>query len=1062
MSRPLLIRICFAALLVAGTLAVRWPVLDRQIWNLDEGSTITMAQQVLDGQVLFRDAVDNRTPLVPYVKALVLAVAGDWNANAIHVALALMIGLTAVLLWQTCRRLGREAVGVFAALAFLGLSTGLIPPIDAMAAHTGWFLIFFSALGFWFFSVAIDPPSRRAALASGACFGLAMLAKQPGLLDFGVTVVIVLLLALGRERGQAWRLLPFMVAGFALPVGAALGYFAAHDTLADLKFYAWTYNTRYYVPEVPLPQRLAAVQVPLRLLAERMPAALVLGTLAAAGLLWLAFVRERREPARAVLAWLTLGWSATGLLSTMLSGRDFAHYSIQVLPGVCLASGWGLAWCWQHAGARRVVLRALAVLALASLIVPGAWWTATADAKDDGTAGIGEIIRAHSRADERIFIWGYLPELHVFAQRLPSTRFFYTNWVTGLIPWTNVDWLEDTRYAVIPGTAEQLRQDYDRRPPAIVVDTGTHRGYLKYPLREQTWLWDKVRYEFAEVEPERARAWGCRVYRRIADAPYGAPFPAATPIDATLALELPATSPSEDTPVTVRHPGGIRTVELYKDGELYRRIEVHSPQPGTVVFNAVRSDLPPGERHFQALAVGASTIASAGAWLQVTPPAHDAGGPPLEFNATAYAPLAATSFHGPMRRFTTRDFWDAHAPAKIAYERPPGLYGIELDYQLDDLLTQGPGRFKTDGVETVVRFENERGEVKELLRRRLDATRHATDRGPQHEQVLLPLNEPGRLTIWFSPGPESDVASDWVWLKSVRGIGAPAKLFFRGQHLSATRIATPLGLARMQEGLLEVTMVHAPSEMEFELRPGMHRLKGTYGMLPTAWNGPKGSAGATFEIWHLPPRGDARRLFQIRLNPVHIPTDRGPRAFEIELPKPAEGSIRLVTLPTHPQDNAFNHTYWAALTAEEFQATIATPGRPILHEKITAPNGFNELSQDGRMVTYVHAPAELVFPRPAALHRLTGSCGLLASAYSEKEATEGARFIIEGEDADGRRVELWSRELDPQSDPADRGFIPFAVSLPDGPVRLVFRTDARAGHGVNRGWTFWHALRLDP
>lgn len=83
-DRPRLLRALFALLLVAGTLAVRWPVLDRKIWNLDERSTITMAQQILDGQVLFRDAADNRTPLVPYVKALVLAVAGDWNARAIH------------------------------------------------------------------------------------------------------------------------------------------------------------------------------------------------------------------------------------------------------------------------------------------------------------------------------------------------------------------------------------------------------------------------------------------------------------------------------------------------------------------------------------------------------------------------------------------------------------------------------------------------------------------------------------------------------------------------------------------------------------------------------------------------------------------------------------------------------------------------------------------------------------------------------------------------------------------------------------------------------------------
>lgn len=1067
-QRPLLARLLFAVLLVGGTLAVRWPVLDRQIWNLDEGSTITMAQMVLDGQVLFRDAADNRTPLVPYVKALILAVTGDWNTRAIHIAVALMLGFTAVLLWSTCRRLGHEAVGVFAALAFLGLGTGLIPPIDALAAHTGWFLIFFSALGFWLFSAALDREARPTAFASGACFGLAMLAKQPGLLDFGVTVVIVLLLALGRERAQAWRLLPAMAAGFVLPLAVTLAYFASHGALADLRFYAWTYNTQVYVPEVPLGRRLAAVQIPLRLLAERMPAALALGSAAAAGLLWLVFVRERREPAKAVLAWLTLGWSATGLLSTMLSGRDFAHYSIQVLPGVCLACSWSLAWCWRrageaHAASRRLVLRALPVLALLSLLLPGAWWTATAEARDDGTAGIGEIIRQHSRPDERIFIWGYLPELHVFAQRLPSTRFFYTNWVTGLIPWTNVDWMKDTAYAVIPGTAEQMQGDYRRRPPAIVVDSGGHRGYLKYPIREQAWLWDRVRYEFAEVEPDRARGWGCRVFRRIADAAYGTRFPAEIAESADLALELPAAAAAADAPVTVRYPAGTTSVELYKDGELYRRIETFSSAAGTVVFNAVQPDLPLGERRFQAVARGGRTLASRAATLEVTPPALDAAGPPLEFNGAAYAPLLATSIHGAMHRFPGQKFWDAHAPARLTYERPPGLYGIELDYQLNEVLAKEPARWKTDGVELIVQFEDATGARQQLLRRRLDATRHRADRGPQLEQVLLPLDQPGRIHIWISPGPVSDSASDWVWLHAVRGVGAPAKLFFRGQQLSATRIATPLGMARMTLNQLDVMMVHAPSEIEFDLLPGMHRLKGVYGLLPSAWNGPKGSAGATFEVWHLPGQGEPRRLHQIRLNPVHIPGDRPPRALNVELPRPAGGRIRLVTAPTHPQDNSFNHTYWADLTAEEFQANLATPGAPIPHAKVTAPHGYNELPEGGHEVIYLHAPSELVFPLRAGLRVLTGTCGLLTSAWSDQEVTEGARFIIEGEQADGRRTELWSRVLDPEASPTDRGFIPFTVTVPpENYVRLILRTDARRGHGLNRAWTFWHDLRLDP
>src|SRR6478609_56882 len=66
-------RALFFFVLVLGSVALRWPLLDRKIWNLDEGSTTTMAEMILHGQIPFRDAADNRTPLVPYLKAAVLA-----------------------------------------------------------------------------------------------------------------------------------------------------------------------------------------------------------------------------------------------------------------------------------------------------------------------------------------------------------------------------------------------------------------------------------------------------------------------------------------------------------------------------------------------------------------------------------------------------------------------------------------------------------------------------------------------------------------------------------------------------------------------------------------------------------------------------------------------------------------------------------------------------------------------------------------------------------------------------------------------------------------------------
>ena len=1068
-------RLLFFLVLVLGSVALRWPAMDRQIWNLDEGSTTTMAELILHGQIPFRDAADNRTPLVPYLKAIVLAVAGEWNVWAIHFTLALMIGATAALLWQIGRRLGREPAGVFAALSFFWLSASFVPPFDGLTAHTGWFVVFFSALGFWLFTGAFTRMSRWATFGSGLAFGFSYLAKQPGLLDFGVCLVIVLLAVLRGDPARAWRLLPPLVLGFLIPLAGTIAYFAAHGALDDLIFYSWTYNTQYYVPEVPLARRLNGIYVPFQLLAERVPVARVLVVLAWLGMLWTALRQLVKRPPLATLEWLILGWSATGLLSTMLSGRDFPRYSIQVVPGVSLACGWVLAaaggWAatrWQGGRKAWSLLAGAGVAgAILSFAVPAVQGIREANVKDDTSNPIvGGIIQERSRPTDRIFIWGYMPEMHVFAKRLPSTRFFYTNWVTGLIPWTNADWFTDTAYAVIPGSPEQLRADFELRPPTMFLDTGGLRGYLKYPLREQAWLWDKVRYEFAEVDPDVLHPWGFKLYQRIAEAPYGAPFPTDARPDARVTIATATVTAPADTAVTIGYPAGTDRIELYKDNELYRRLTCPPGRPGTVIFTVAAGDLPQGTRQFQALAHGRDLLASAVVELQVQPIAPVIPkGPALEFDGQAYPPLSSYAREG-INGPSVEGTWTADAPAKFVYERPVNLYGLEIQYKMADILSRDPDRWWTDGIDFAIEFESRSGKKTMLYRRHLDARYQAADRGLQKASVLLPLNEPGRIVVWFSPGSMSDSSSDWGAIKSVRGIGAPLSVLFRGQPVSATHVETPYGLAQFDQDHVPVLMLHAPSAAELPLLPGMQRLTGVLGLLPAAWNGPKGSAGAVFEVWHLPPGGEPKLLHTQLVDPGHNPAHRGLQRFSVALPQLASGSLRLVTRPAQPGDNSFNYTYWGDLAAEEYHAVIATPEGTIPSSEIQARYGYAEMGEGGQTVTFAHAPSRMVFPLPRPFARLRGEIGLIAAAYggSASERTAGARFVVEYEEASGRRTVLWQRDLDPQDVAADRGFLPFSVDLPatGAPGRVILRTDARDGQGYARAWTYWHNLHLEP
>ena len=139
-----LFAIVFTLLLLVGALALRWNGLDQPHWGIDEGVTFTLAQQIVEGDVLYRDAVDHRTPLVPYLKAAILIVAGDWNLSAVRGVVALLLGWSAVLIWRLAKQLGDEPTGIAAAGLHLFATTIYLGVPDRPSGSTAWFLVFFA------------------------------------------------------------------------------------------------------------------------------------------------------------------------------------------------------------------------------------------------------------------------------------------------------------------------------------------------------------------------------------------------------------------------------------------------------------------------------------------------------------------------------------------------------------------------------------------------------------------------------------------------------------------------------------------------------------------------------------------------------------------------------------------------------------------------------------------------------------------------------------------------------------------------------------------------------
>ena len=932
-------RLLLALLLITAAFGLRAPFLQRAIWNVDEGITATAAEQILAGGVLYRDAADQRNPLVPYLKAGIFAVCGEWNTTAVHVVLAVLLGLGAVALWQLARRLGHDRAGLAAAAVFTVLCFMLPERSDAMAAHTEWFLIVFSIAGFLAFAAATERPGFRRGLGVGLLFGLAVLCKQPGLFDWAVSLVLVGLLLLARpaQRAALLRLALGNVLGLALALGLTLAYFAHRGALSDLIYYAWTYNNRVYVPAIPLLERLLTMREPFLLAANYLPEVLVLGLLGALALLAAAAGGLRRRPVEIpLLPWLALGWTASGILATGLSGRGFSHYSIQVIPGLSLGCGWFLVEGWDRAAALGRFWRLAAATALALAVVDtGARIVARSrqlTPSDDPAYEPFQVVQRHTRPEERIFVWGFMPEDYVFARRRPATRFIYTTFLTGMIPWANLDPLIDTSAIVTPGSWAQLQEDFQHTPPAMIIDTGAVRGQGKYPLHDQPWLWSLITRDYAEIHLTPGQFCAFRLYRRLAPvAPE--PLPAAAAVDNAVKLTLGYTGHVQSLPLlALTAPAGASRVDLFVNGRLFRSLPLPDGQTN-IAFFVPPAELPAATNVFTA-------VVHYPAGLRLSPPLplsldevaqhrHSAPGPAILFLGREIRPLGSeTSVGPPTRRGLSPETWLTHATAKLIYARPAGLRSFTLNFGLDpEVYYDRPDRKASDGVDFVVDYAGDDGTTGRLFTRRLYPKTNQPDCGPQTAEIDLPNSGSGRIILRVLPGPVNEEQFDWAYLGNMTATDYGPTLTCGEQTLPAERVSSnhaPVMTADPEGRWI----AHSPSSLSYALPPGVRSLTFSYGLEPASYDGSQSGRtdGIDVTVTDNKPDGTSAILFQRTLDPANVAADRGRQTSRIELQETQDRRVTIAIGPGPNNNVSFDWSYLAALQAAS--ADTPAPVRP--------------------------------------------------------------------------------------------------------------------------------------
>src|SRR6185369_15592168 len=81
-----------------------------------------------------------------------------------------------------------------------------------------------------------------------------------------------------------------------------------------------------------------------------------------------------------------------------------------------------------------------------------------------------KFLRRHSSSVDSTFIWGFDPAPYVACKRRPASRYVFTTFVAGYVPWIGAPReVEEARAA--PHSRELLIEDLEREKPPVIFDS---------------------------------------------------------------------------------------------------------------------------------------------------------------------------------------------------------------------------------------------------------------------------------------------------------------------------------------------------------------------------------------------------------------------------------------------------------------------------------------------------------------------------------------------------------------------------------------------------------------
>jgi len=320
---------------------------------------------------------------------------------------------------------------------------------------------------------------------SGTLVGVATLIRQPSAVTLGAMLAYLVYLWLIPRYQSLGRVVAAgsgLIIGFIAVIAALAWYYQWLGNLHDAYLWAWAFAVRYVESETTF------LYVLKRLVT------LHLVVMLAWSLLWYFGIRQvietlrsfRRRSAVPTEQVLLILWLVLSYLGIFIGWRFPGHYHLAVLPPLSVLAGQAFSrfvaeqrrsphprWRWIRGG----IIGAAALPAIGFLV--GAFVVRT---QTLNFLPIVQHIVKETTPNDRIFVWGSLPQLYSFSGRRMATRFVSCTHLVGAYA-SRPREETDKGKSLLPGTWEMFQADWEAHPPALIIDMSTvDRFWAAHPM----------------------------------------------------------------------------------------------------------------------------------------------------------------------------------------------------------------------------------------------------------------------------------------------------------------------------------------------------------------------------------------------------------------------------------------------------------------------------------------------------------------------------------------------------------------------------------------------------